>query len=157
MKNKGSVLEVIGVCLLVMVIMGFFGVVGIALGIISLPVKTVTKQIDSAGKIIDKTYDADNAIYNYEWFKSQYQRIVAVRQQINQTVKSIDEYKQTYGNNTKTWDYSVKQGYNTLSQTKTGLMYQEDNLVADYNAKSEMVNRAIFKDKLPFYVDKILW
>ncbi len=122
-----------------------------------LPVRTVTTQIDSAGNIIDKTYDADNAVYNYEWFKMQYEKIQANRNQIQVMIDSLAEFKQTYGGNATDWDYETKQEYNRLNTIKIGLMNQEENLVAEYNARSKMANREIFQDKLPLSVDKMLW
>lgn len=122
-----------------------------------LPVRTVTTQVDSADAIIEKTYDADNAIYNYEWFKTQYEKIDANRRQIKNTVDAIAEFKNTYGNNASGWDSATKVEYNRLNTIKNGLVNQDENLVAEYNARSKMANRAIFQDKLPLYVDRILW
>lgn len=122
-----------------------------------LPVKTVTTQIDSASEIIDKTYDADNALYNYEWFKTQYEKIQANRQQVEHTITAIEDVKKTYGNDTLKWDYIVKEEYSRLNTIKLGLQNQEENLVAEYNARSKMANKNIFKDKLPMNVDKMLW
>ena len=122
-----------------------------------LPIQTVTTQIDSAGQIIDKTYDADNAIYNYEWFKTQYEKIQAIRTQIIQAKMQIDDLKSTYGTNAANWTQDVREENFRLSSIKTGLINQESNLIDDYNARAKMANRAIFQDKLPLSVDKMLW
>ena len=140
-------------------ICAIFGIVyigGYAIKAALLPVKTATDQIDSAGNIIDKTYDANNAIYNYEWFKTQYEKISANRDQIIIANNTINEFKETYGD-ASNWDYASKEQYSHLLSIKQGLQSQDKNLVAEYNARSKMANRAIFKDKLPFYVDEILW
>jgi hypothetical protein len=121
-----------------------------------LPVKVMTSQIDSAGNIIDKTYDANNAIYNYEWFKTQYEKILANRLQVQNVITSINEFKQTYGN-VSSWDFTTKEEYNRLNTIKVGLQNQENILVAEYNARSKMANRNIFMDKLPLSVDKMIW
>jgi hypothetical protein len=120
-----------------------------------LPVHVTTAQIDSAHDIIDKTYKADNAIYNYEWFKTQYEKIQANRNQIQNLKDSLASYKETYGN-VNTWDYVVKEEYNRLNTMYIGLQNQDENLVAEYNARSKMANRNIFDDKLPMNVDKML-
>jgi hypothetical protein len=154
-KNKKG----IGVGLIVFLVIlgiGLLVVGAFALKVISIPVKTVTNQVDSAVDIVDKTYTADNAIYNYEWFKTQYEKIQANRNQIQNANNSLIEFKQTYGN-TSSWDYETKQEYNRLNTIKLGLQNQDENLVAEYNARSKMANREIFKDKLPLYVDRILW
>ena len=139
-------------------ILGIIVLIGVGywLKYILLPVKVVTSQIDSASNIIDKTYDANNAIYNYEWFKTQYENILANRLQVNNTITNINEFKQTYGN-VSTWDYGTKEEYNRLNTIKVGLQNQEETLVADYNARAKMANRNIFMDKLPLSVDKMLW
>lgn len=65
----------IGTIMIVIVLAIIFCSAGIyVIKWVFLPVRTLTTQIDSAGEIIDKTYDSDNAIYNYEWFKTQYER-----------------------------------------------------------------------------------
>ena len=129
---------------------------GWTLKAVLLPAKTVISQIDSAGNIIDKTYDADNAIYNYEWFKTQYEDIQATERIIGNTKTEMDAYKDMYGNATL-WDWQTKQDYNSLQTKYLGQQNYYEDLVADYNARSNMVNREIFKDKLPLHVDKVLW
>lgn len=121
-----------------------------------LPAKTVTTQIDSAGNIIDKTYDADNAIYNYEWFKTQYEDIQATERIIKNTKTEMDVYKELYGN-VSDWDWQTKQDYNSLQKKYLGQQNYYEDLVAEYNARSNMANREIFKDKLPLHVDNVLW
>jgi hypothetical protein len=156
LNKKGQAGIIIGIILLV--ILGSAALYGISYGIkyLWLKPKTVVTQIDSASKIIDKTYNADNAIYNYEWFKTQYEKIQANRQQVQNTIDQIKEFKVTYGNLT-TWDSDTKQEYNRLNTIKLGLQNQDNNLVAEYNARSKMANKVIFQDKLPLSVDKMLW
>lgn len=113
-------------------------------------------QVDSARDIIDKTYDADNAIYNYEWFKTQYNKIKASELQIDNTYMELDSFKEMYGD-AREWDWQSKQDYSILQQTYLGQKNHYESLVADYNARGEMANRNIFKDKLPFNVDKKIW
>jgi hypothetical protein len=130
--------------------------VGWALKALLLPVFTVTSQIDSAGDIIDKTYDADNAIYNYEWFKYRYEEIEATEIQISNTKQSMDSYRELYGN-ASDWDWQAKKDYNSLSTVYLGQQNYYETIVAEYNARSKMANREIFSDKLPLSVDKMVW
>ena len=129
---------------------------GYALKATFLPAKTVITQIDSAGHIIDATYDPDAAIYNYEWFKTQYEDIQATERIIQNTDDQMDEYKEMY-RHTSNWDWQTKQDYNSLQKKFLGQQNYYEDLVANYNARSKMANREIFKDKLPLHVDKILW
>lgn len=121
-----------------------------------LPAKTVTSQIDSAGNIIDKTYDAENAIYNYEWFKTQFEDIEATERIIRNTKTEMDAYKEMYGD-ASAWDWQTKQDYNSLQSKYLGQQNFYEDLVAEYNARAKMANRNIFMDSLPLYVDKVLW
>ena len=63
----------------------FFGVLGVATGVVSLPFRV----LHQANRIIDKTIDADNAIYNYEYFKKVCQEIKAQGQIIARAEMSI--------------------------------------------------------------------
>lgn len=114
------------------------------------------KQVDAAHEIIDKTYDADNAIYNYEWFKTAHEKILAQEKMIDNTKLDVDEYKEMYGE-PKDWDWSTREEYSRLKTTLLGQKNFYEGLVANYNARSNMANREIFKDRLPFDVDKKIW
>lgn len=148
---KTITVAIIALMLLIALISG-----GWVLKAVLLPAKTVTTQIDSAGNIIDKTYDANNAIYNYEWFKTQYEDIQATERIISNTKTEMDAYKEMYGN-VSGWDWQTKQDYNSLQKKYLGQQNYYEDLVAEYNARSNMANREIFKDKLPLHVDKVLW
>lgn len=148
---KTITVVIIAVMLLIALISG-----GWVLKAVLLPAKTVTTQIDSAGNIIDKTYNADNAIYNYEWFKTQYEDIQATERIIKNTDTEMNAYKEMYGN-VSNWDWQTKQDYNSLQKKFLGQQNYYEDLVAEYNARSNMANREIFKDKLPLHVDKVLW
>lgn len=45
------------------------------LKILFFPVKVINNTIQTWYDVIDKTINADNAIYNYEWFKQKYEEI----------------------------------------------------------------------------------
>lgn len=145
--------KAIAIGIIIMVVL-FAG--GWALKAGMLPFLTVTSQIDSAGDIIGDTYDADNAIYNYEWFKQRYEDIGATEIQISNTKRNMEDYRELYGN-ASDWDWQTKQDYNSLNKVYLGQQNYYEEIVADYNARSKMANREIFKDKLPLHVDKMLW
>lgn len=141
----------IGIVILILLVAGVW-----ALKAGMLPFMTVTKQIDSAGQIIDKTYDPSSAIYNYEWFKSRFEDIHATEIQISNTKQNMEDYRDLYGNASE-WDWQTKQDYNSLNKVYLGQQNYYEDIVAEYNARSKMANREIFKDKLPLHVDKMLW
>ena len=151
-----STIKTIGIISLIVVVFVVVGVAGWGLQAALLGPKTVTTQIDSAGQVIEKTYDADNAIYNYEWFKQQYADIQAAEKIITNTKVILDDYKDMYGD-PKEWDWQTKQDYNSINTKYLGQKNHYETLVEDYNARASMANRNVFQDKLPLHVDKILW
>jgi len=153
MEGKTTIIAII----VVVIFVGIFGFTYLVkAGMINFGVKQTIAQIDSAGEIIDKTYDATNAIYNYEWFKTQYEKIKAAEKQIDNTAMQVDEYKELFGPATE-WDFQTKEEYSRLSTVLLGQKNQYETLVAEYNARSKQANRNIFKDSLPFNVDKKMW
>ena len=151
-----STLKVIGIVVAIAIAIVAVTAGGWAFKAGMLPFQTVTTQIDSAGQIIEKTYDADNAIYNYEWFKQRYEDILATERIIDNTQSQIESYRELYGN-TSGWDWQTKQGYNSLNGEFLGQQNHYEGLVAEYNARSKMANREMFKDNLPLHVNKIMW
>ena len=151
-----SKLKGIGLVVVIVVSIILLSVAGWGLSAALLGPKTVTTQISSAGEVIEKTYDADNAIYNYEWFKQQEADIRATEKQVRNMRDSLTEYKDMYGE-PKEWDYQTRQDYNSLNTKYVGQKNYYEELVEDYNARASMANREIFQDKLPLHVDKILW
>lgn len=150
--SKGVIAAVVLVGL-----MATISIIGVGMGIITMPWHTVTAQVDSGHEIIDKTYEADNAINNYEWFKNQYEDIKATENKITNTKAQMDSYFTTYGDNASSWDYQTKVSYNQLQTTYLGQKSYYEDQVAEYNARSKMANRNIFKDGLPMNVDVMLW
>lgn len=151
-----STIKSIGMIALIVIVVMAVSVGAWGLKAALLPAKTVTEQISSAGEVIEKTYDADNAIHTYEWFKQQEADIRYAKKQAINTKLALDEYKEMYGDPLE-WDFQTRNGYNSMNLKYLGQKNYCDNLIEDYNAKSSMANKEIFKDKLPLHVDKILW
>lgn len=151
MNKKGSILSVCAIVFVIFIIISFSVLFHFWLG-----PKVFFKQVNTAHKIVDKTYTAENAIYNYEWFKTQYEKIIAKEKQIDNTALELGFFKEMYGD-PKEWDWSTKEEYSRLNTILLGQKNFYEDLVAEYNARSKMANREIFKDKLPFDVDKKIW
>ncbi|QIG69791.1 hypothetical protein EVB81_222 [Rhizobium phage RHph_I46] len=109
----------------------------------------ITKIFLSPVAVVSKTFDADNIIYNYEWFKRQYNDIIAFNQKIDIAQSQISRFEESAGPRTN-WTFEDKQEANRLNSVVLGLRNQRESMIAEYNAKSSMVNRSIFKtDDLP--------
>lgn len=115
------------------------------------------QQKQSGKNIIDQTQTAENAIDNYEWFKTQKQKIDSMQRKIENQRTQIKTFKDTYGNDSAEWSRTTKQQYNRITNRLLGYQNQYESLVAEYNARSNMQNRNVFKDKLPYEMEKKFW
>lgn len=117
----------------------FFGILGVATGIVSLPFRV----LGQANQIINKTIDADNVIANYEWFKQQCQDIKAQESIIETQIYAQTSFEESAGARTG-WDFQDKQEYARISANVTGAKQYQASMIGDYNAKAKMMNRSIF-------------
>jgi hypothetical protein len=92
--------------------------------------------------VVDRTLSADAIIANYEWFKQAYQDVLAIDNQASNAEAALSRFK---ADNPKPWDYPTSTEYARLNAIVLGLLNQRQNLVAQYNARSRMVNRSLFK------------
>lgn len=108
--------------------------------------------LSQPGKIIEKTMDADNVIYNYEWFKEAYNEIEATDLKIQNASSAVALFKDEAGSRTD-WTFEDKNEYSRLNTIFMGLQNYRISLAAKYNARSKMVNRKIFKGRdCPFEI-----
>jgi len=104
----------------------------------------VMNPLRQAGRVVNKTIDADNMIYNYEWFKLRHESINALDNKIAGAKMSVESFSEELGER-KNWDWADKEEYARLQSILLGLKQQKSDLAGEYNAKSRMVNRKIFK------------
>lgn len=135
---------VIGITLLV-------SVLGLITKIIFFPVHVAEKTADTTKKVVDKTLDTDNVVFNYEQFHDLYNGAQQQVQNIKNVEKQIEELKDLYGEDATKWPEDVRKDYAHMKETIEGLQMQYNNLVSQYNSNSEKLNRKLFKDKnLPY-------
>jgi len=94
--------------------------------------------------IVADTLDGDNVKQNYEWFKQRHEDVLAIDRKIQHSERDVKLFKTEAGPR-KDWKREDRIEASRLQSISTGLQQQRDDLVADYNARSRMVNRAIFK------------
>lgn len=122
----------------------------IALGVLGLGVLSiggcalhlVLYPANQAVKVYEKTFDADNMIYNYEYFKQQYQDVLAIDKKITNAKSELDSFVNLTPR--QNWDFQDKQEYSRLVTNLTGLKNVKTEMVSTYNARANMVNRKIF-------------
>lgn len=124
----------------------FLSVIGLVGKVVLFPLFVTSKIMDSAGKVIEKTVDADNVLYNYEWFKQSYRDYLAADIKIKNVSDELSMFKESAGERSS-WSFEDKNEYSRLSATRTGLRNYREDIVAQYNARSKMLNRKIFKGK----------
>lgn len=116
----------------------------IGLGILVALVIGAVSLFTQPLKVVTKTFDADNIIYNYEWFKQQYNDYEAINNKIARAETSVNSFKENAGER-KEWTFEDKNEFSRLVSISDGLSYQKQDIISKYNARSQMANREIFK------------
>lgn len=143
-ENPEKTVVKIGIYLLIAI--AFLAALGAGIRIIFFPAR-------QAAKIVERTLDGDNVIYNYEWFHDTYEDIQALDRKIEVAREARDKANELYGP-VGEWSFDQNQEYSRLASVLQGLVSQRADVAADYNAHARMVNRSIFKDgSLPDYID----
>jgi hypothetical protein len=129
----------------VVAIIGFFVLwgLGIAFGLISTPFHAASNVVQTKQDVIDKVVNANNALYNYDWFKQQAQDIIAIKAQIADAAIADNKFENDAGPR-KDWDYTTETEDARLSSVYQGLIQQEEQLIADYNAHASEADKNIF-------------
>lgn len=148
MSNKGNVILIV-----IFSVFFLFGlaIIGSYLNLITIPWLKFDSKINMNRDIITQTYDADNALYNYHWFKSKTEEIKATDNKIIDAKTSLDDFLITFPK--EKWDSIDKNEYNRLNTNYLGLKNYYNDLVAEYNARAKSADREIFKDQLPLFFD----
>lgn len=135
-----------------LVLIGFvvLSVVGMALNIITIPWLKLGRQVQTERDIISKTYNADNALYNYHWFKERYEAIKATEKKIVVAKEQVTTFELNAGVR-KDWTFEDKNEHARLNSITQGLKSHYEDIVAEYNARAKEADRAIFKDDLPLF------
>lgn len=139
-----------GIGVLVVIALFFLGVIGSALNLITIPWLKFDSQVQTNRDIVTKTYNADNALYNYHWFQERAKAIVALEQTIPQSESAKTDFEASAGPRSG-WTFEDKTEDNRLTQVILGQKAQYNSLVQEYNARAGEVDRNIFQDGLPLF------
>ena len=91
--------------------------------------------------------NANNAIYNYEWFKQKYQDIEASKKQLVNARASYSSFTASAGVRSA-WTFEDKTEDSRLRAIVLGLENNLQSQIADYNARANMATRNIFEDSV---------
>jgi hypothetical protein len=143
----GLILGVVGVTIL------GFGILyaGTALKLFTLPWFKFDTQVNQNAKIIDKTYNADNQIYNYHWFQERYASIGATKTQIQIAQRTLTDFETNAGPRSS-WTFEDKTEDSRLRAVVQGLQNKLESDVNEYNARANEADRSIFVDGLKTFI-----
>jgi cell division protein FtsL len=128
---------------LIIVAVIVIGAIGWAINLASQPARIVTK-----------TMDADNVIFNYEHFYNLWNDIKAISKKIEDQDAQIAQFKVDTGPR-ENWGFADKDAYDKMQQTLVGLKQYRQTIIAQYNSDSSKLNRSLFKGKdLPYRVNE---
>ena len=100
--------------------------------------------------IIDKTYNANNALHTYHWFKEKKEDITATENKIEHARQDVMDFEISAGPRSQ-WTFDDKNNHAHLVSIKSGLVNYYETIVGEYNAAAKSVDKAIFKDELPTF------
>lgn len=129
----------------------------VGLAIISylwLPFLPFVEERQAGEDTIEQTYDAESAIQDYRWFRSQYEEIQAQRNQIEHVRDEETQFHETYGDDPAEWSRTAETRHGRIHERITGNQQHLETLVAEYNARSSDATRSLFKCHLPYQVDE---
>jgi len=126
----------------------------IGLKVLFFPVNTLDKSVDTAYEVVNDTMNGDNAIYNYEWFKEQEAYIRQCLKNEEIAKEEWDSFVASLPEDRTQWTRQDKEEEASLRNSYYALQKLTNKAIEDYNARSSMVNRAIFKDNLPSNISR---
>jgi len=104
----------------------------------------MVKIVTTPAAVAEQVVDPNNIIYNVEWFRTQAAHIDALKRQRTVAQQALATFEQSNGN-PPSYTYAQGQEHGRLVANVTGLGSQCENEAADYNARSKMATRSLFK------------
>lgn len=116
----------------------------VAIGAAVWSAKALLYPVQQAGRVMERTLDADNMLRNYEWFKQQVQDVKAIDKRLATYRARLEAFVADAGPRDR-WSFEDKQEVARLNAVIGGLEGQRAQMVADYNARTQMENRDLFR------------
>lgn len=112
-----------------------------------------TEQRQAGEEIVEQQMDAEKALENYRWFRSQYHDIEAQREQVENSYDELERFYEIQGKDPDDWSREAEVRHGRIQERITGNQNMLESMVAEYNARSDDATRSIFKCNLPYSVD----
>lgn len=143
-------MKILGYTLLGFVGLIFLAGIGSFLNLITIPWLTFDSKVQMNRDIVTKTYNADNALYNYHWFQETSADLTATQQKIVNAQASVDSFKTSAGPRSG-WSFQEETEFDRLNAVLVGLNSYYDDEANQYNAHASEVDRSIFQNGLPLF------
>lgn len=105
-----------------------------------------TAPIRAVTGVVNRTLNSDNVLANYEWFKRQNEDVQAIDARLDASRKTLAAFERSAGPRSQ-WTFEDKQESSRLGSVILGLEGQRASMVAEYNARTQMANRDLFRTK----------
>lgn len=102
--------------------------------------------VDQAQQVIEKTLNADNVIYNYEWFHQHHSDWQAAGVNADAKQEELIQFMATAGPRSS-WGIATQREENQLRVELSGMRAHQVNLANEYNAHVGMANRNLFRER----------
>lgn len=103
------------------------------------------QAVQTSHQIAKQTLNGTNVLYNYDWFYGEYHDYLAIQQKVEQGQQELTAYESTLPKNPSTWTWEEQGQVSQDQSVVQGLQYQEDDIVAAYNAHAQQANTGIFR------------
>lgn len=102
-------------------------------------------------QLATRVTDPDRIISNYEWFEEAYNDCLALDSKISSTRQQIVSQFEGLPKDRTQWSRQDRDAWNQWQVTLNGQRSQRQNIVGEYNAKSKMITRQLWKSPtLPY-------
>lgn len=116
---------------------------------------TLGSIISAPGRVIQKTLETDNIINNYEYFIDAYNNTIPRQKQAYQNAKeAYQNFLSLLPEDREKWKQADKAEASRLSSIVLATKNIYVSTITEYNSKSRMLNRNVFKDRnLPYEIE----
>lgn len=121
-------------------VFALLSVVGVGMSYCSMAAQVATVP----AAIASRTLNADNIIYNYEWFHSQYRDVLAFNTRLTAQKQALADFTRDAGPRVG-WDFDTRQEFAHQTTVISGIRAQRASMIETYNAHATMANRGIFQ------------
>jgi hypothetical protein len=119
---------------------------GIVLNAINGAGRVASAPVNAAVGVVERTLDPANVIANYEWFTNQYRDIQAFADNIDQAAVARNRFMCDVGRDRSRWTEEDRYRYASLDDRLNGLQAQRARMIERYNARTQQLNRDLFRD-----------